>query len=63
MWKAKHYEKCKNKTQYLVIETTRRIQDASGCTLDDCHLDPQLIHTVCASCGAKSEWKTREVCQ
>jgi hypothetical protein len=60
MWEAKHYRWCNNKKEYIIIETTKRIQDSSGCTLDDCHLDPQLIDAVCATCGAKSEWLIRD---
>ena len=61
MWNANHHDWCKNNDQYLIIETIRVIQDSSGCVINDCHLDPQLVHAKCASCGADGTWVPYEV--
>ena len=60
MWKTKHQENCKDKTRYLVVETVHALQDVSGDTLEDFHLEPQMVRAYCASCGAVGDWKVRK---
>ncbi len=56
MWVAEHASWCSDKSQYLVIETVRQIQNRHGDCVQDFHLAPQRVRTKCAHCGAKARW-------